>query len=68
MSDMSSLDVAANPSMRRDETLEIARLVAFAAVGTNATKVIPNIALGLPALTLLTVLFRCERRHSRECP
>jgi len=37
-----------------------------AAVGAYATKVIPNLALGLPVVALLIVLLRCEIRPNEE--
>jgi uncharacterized membrane protein YoaK (UPF0700 family) len=37
-----------------------------AAVGAYATKVIPDLALGLPVVALLIVLFRCEIRPNEE--
>jgi uncharacterized membrane protein YoaK (UPF0700 family) len=37
-----------------------------AAVGAYATKGIPNLALGLPVMALLIVLFRCEIRPNEE--
>jgi uncharacterized membrane protein YoaK (UPF0700 family) len=40
---------------------------AGAAVGACATKVIPNLALGLPVMALLIVLFQCEVRADEEC-
>jgi uncharacterized membrane protein YoaK (UPF0700 family) len=39
-----------------------------AAVGAYATKGIPELALGLPVMALLIVLFRCEIRPNEECP
>jgi uncharacterized membrane protein YoaK (UPF0700 family) len=39
-----------------------------AAVGAYATKGIPDLALGLPVVALLIVLFRCEIRPNEECP
>jgi uncharacterized membrane protein YoaK (UPF0700 family) len=39
-----------------------------AAVGAYATKVIPNLALGLPVVALLIVLLRCEIRPNGESP
>ena len=37
-----------------------------AAVGAYATKNIPDLALGLPVVALLIVLFRCEIRTNEE--
>jgi uncharacterized membrane protein YoaK (UPF0700 family) len=37
-----------------------------AAVGAYATKVIPDLALGLPVVALVIVLFRCETRPNEE--
>jgi uncharacterized membrane protein YoaK (UPF0700 family) len=37
-----------------------------AAVGAYATKGIPDLALGLPVMALLIVLFRCEIRLNEE--
>jgi uncharacterized membrane protein YoaK (UPF0700 family) len=37
-----------------------------AAVGAYATKVIPDLALGLPVMALLIVLFRCEIRPNED--
>ena len=37
-----------------------------AAVGAYATKFIPDLALGLPVVALLIVLFRCEIRPNEE--
>jgi uncharacterized membrane protein YoaK (UPF0700 family) len=37
-----------------------------AAIGAYATKTIPNLALGLPVVALLLVLFRCDRRHEER--
>jgi uncharacterized membrane protein YoaK (UPF0700 family) len=37
-----------------------------AAVGAYATKVIPDLALGLPVIALLIVLFRCEIRPNED--
>lgn len=37
-----------------------------AAVGAYATKVIPDLALGLPVMALLIVLLRCETRPNEE--
>ena len=37
-----------------------------AAVGAYATKVIPELALGLPVVALLIVLFRCEIRPNED--
>jgi uncharacterized membrane protein YoaK (UPF0700 family) len=37
-----------------------------AAVGAYATKVIPDLALGLPVVALLIVLFRCEIRPNED--
>ncbi|QHO77342.1 DUF1275 family protein [Bradyrhizobium sp. CCBAU 051011] len=39
-----------------------------AAVGAYATKVIPDLALGLPVVALLIVLLRCEMRPNEEAP
>jgi uncharacterized membrane protein YoaK (UPF0700 family) len=39
-----------------------------AAVGAYATKGIPDLALGLPVVALLIVLFRCEIRPNEERP
>jgi uncharacterized membrane protein YoaK (UPF0700 family) len=39
-----------------------------AAVGAYATKGIPDLALGLPVVALLIVLFRCEIRPNKERP
>jgi uncharacterized membrane protein YoaK (UPF0700 family) len=39
-----------------------------AAVGAYATKVIPDLALGLPVVALLIVLLRCEIRPNEEAP
>jgi uncharacterized membrane protein YoaK (UPF0700 family) len=39
-----------------------------AAVGAYATKVIPDLALGLPVVALLIVLLRCEMRSNEEAP
>ena len=39
-----------------------------AAVGAYATKVIPDLALGLPVVALLIVLLRCEIRPNGEDP
>ena len=38
-----------------------------AAVGAYGTKVIPDLALGLPVVALLIVLLRCELRPNEEC-
>jgi hypothetical protein len=57
---MSSLDIAASPPIRRDETVQISLLLAFA--GGYATRIIPDLALGLPVVALLIVLLRCEIR------
>jgi len=84
--DMSSLDIAASPPIRRDETVQISLLLAFAggyldayifaalciafgvgaAVGPYATKIIPDVALGLPVVALLIVLLRCEIRPDED--
>jgi uncharacterized membrane protein YoaK (UPF0700 family) len=37
-----------------------------AAAGAYATKGIPDLALGLPVMALLIVLFRCETRSNEE--
>jgi len=37
-----------------------------AAVGAYATKVIPDLALGLPVVALLVVLRRCETRRNED--
>jgi uncharacterized membrane protein YoaK (UPF0700 family) len=37
-----------------------------AAVGAYATKVVPDLALGVPVVALLIVLFRCEMRPNEE--
>jgi len=37
-----------------------------AAIGAYATKNIPDLALGLPVLALLVVLFRCDIRPNEE--
>ena len=69
---MSSLDIAASPPIRRDETVQVSLLLAFvafgvgAAVGAYATKGIPDLALGLPVVALLIVLFRCETGPNEE--
>jgi uncharacterized membrane protein YoaK (UPF0700 family) len=55
-------------SLRRSGTFA-ALCVAFgigAAVGAYATKGIPDLALGLPVVALLIVLFRCEMRPNEE--
>jgi hypothetical protein len=51
---MSSLDIAASPPIRRDETVQVSLLLAFA------------LALGIPPLALLIVLFQCEVRSDEE--
>ena len=83
---MSSLDIAASPPIRRDETVQVSLLLAFtggyldaytfaalcvafgvgAAVGAYATKSIRDLALGIPLLALLIVLFQCEVRSDEE--
>jgi uncharacterized membrane protein YoaK (UPF0700 family) len=96
---MSSLDIAASPPIRRDETVQVSLLLAFAggyldayawiihgvianaqtaklvllwvhgvgaAVGAYAAKSIPDLALGIPLLALLIVLFQCEVRSDEE--
>ena len=68
--DMSSLDIAASPpiSLRRPGIFA-ALCVTFgmgAAVGAYATKVIPDLALGLPVVALLIVLLGCEARPNEE--
>ncbi|MBR1268705.1 DUF1275 domain-containing protein [Bradyrhizobium sp. AUGA SZCCT0222] len=55
-------------SLRRPGIIA-ALCVAFgigAAVGASATKGIPGLALGLPVVALLIVLFRCETRPNEE--
>ena len=39
-----------------------------AAVGAYATKVIPDLALGLPVVALLIVLLGCEARPYEDRP
>ena len=69
---MSYVDIAASPSIRRDETVQVSLLLAFvafgvgAAVGAYATKSIRDLALGIPLLALLIVLFQCEVRSDEE--
>jgi hypothetical protein len=62
---MSSLGIAASPQIHRDETVQISLPLAFAG-GAYATKVIPDLALGLPVMALLIVLLRCEIRADEE--
>jgi hypothetical protein len=62
--DMSSLDIAASSPIRGDETVQLSSLLAF--VGCCTTKVIAHLALGLPVVALLIVLFRCEMRSDEE--
>jgi hypothetical protein len=78
--DMSSLDIATSPPIRGDETVQISLLLAFAGgyldaytwivhgVMANAqtARGIPDLALGLPVVALLIVLFRCEIRPDEE--
>jgi hypothetical protein len=62
---MSSLGIAGSPQIHHDETVQISLLLAFAG-GAYATKVIPDLALGLPVVALLIVLLRCEIRADEE--
>lgn len=64
---MGALNIAAGSSIRRDETVEIVPLLAFAGGYIDAytwIKTIPNLALGIPVIALLVVLLCCEAGQS----